>query len=220
MAAPWNTFNALAPPEVPNDGENLTIGQRIRAARKALNLNQEALATRLGVSQPTVANWEADVHNPRQLMLAKLAEALDVSLGWLAGGEPVDSAARLTRAAAYLGRGLSHVPVVPPGALVGRTNLSAKYLHNAAIEYIPLSGRSRRMFGVFLDPSPHSDLFPGETLFVFDEGRTEFVGGCFALLSFEDVVALHRWPEREPEHGAAPTDGTVLGTLSLSLRFF
>ncbi|MCI5046789.1 MAG: helix-turn-helix domain-containing protein, partial [Aquisalinus sp.] len=44
------------------------IGARIRLSRKMKGLNQADLATRLGVSQPTVANWESGVHDPRQLM--------------------------------------------------------------------------------------------------------------------------------------------------------
>ena len=36
-----------------------TLGQRLRRARERQGLTQQALATKIGVAQPTIANWEA-----------------------------------------------------------------------------------------------------------------------------------------------------------------
>ena len=44
----------------------------IRAIRKQLKLTQQGLATLLGVSMSTVANWEAGRSNPSQLALRQL----------------------------------------------------------------------------------------------------------------------------------------------------
>lgn len=45
--------------------EKASLGQRIRAARLALNLTQEAFAERVGVSPLTVIRWEQDRRIPR-----------------------------------------------------------------------------------------------------------------------------------------------------------
>ena len=44
----------------------------IRAIRKQLKLTQQGLATMLGVSMSTVANWEAGRANPSRLALRQL----------------------------------------------------------------------------------------------------------------------------------------------------
>ena len=44
----------------------------IRAIRKQLKLTQQGLATMLGVSMSTVANWEAGRSKPSQLARAQL----------------------------------------------------------------------------------------------------------------------------------------------------
>ena len=64
-----------------------SIGERIRQARKSRGMSQSDLAVRVGVSQPAIANWESGVHDPRRLTLAKLADALDAPLDWLAAGD-------------------------------------------------------------------------------------------------------------------------------------
>lgn len=213
--------NSLQRWNLPKDAETASIGQRIRAARKALNLNQEELAQRLGVTQPTVANWEADVHNPRQFMLAKLSESLSVSLGWLAGGEtgavtgPGSSAG-----VPYLARGLLHVPVIPMEGIRSSQDVTKDSLHAAAIDYIPITARSGQLFATFMDAGPYSQTFPGETLFVFDASRTVPVPGCYTLLLEERGPSLHHWPEQGTIGVVPKAMGEVLGTLSLTIRFF
>lgn len=213
----------ITPPKLlPTDAETDTIGQRIRTARKALNLNQEALAARLSVTQPTVANWEADVHNPRQLMLAKLAEALAVSLGWLAGGENADQLAQRHPANGYLARGLYHVPVLPAHLLTCRTRLTDGSLDMMAVDYIPMTAHTELMFATFVEPGPYEANFPGETLFVFDYARATPATGNYGLLATENGPALHLWPDHDtPCPANAPhATGDVLGILMIAIRFF
>ncbi|WOI52549.1 helix-turn-helix transcriptional regulator [Parvularcula sp. LCG005] len=198
----------------------ITIGQRIRAARKTRNLNQEALANRLGVTQPTVANWEADVHSPRQMMLARLAEALDVSLGWLAGGETVTPGAGTNAGHGYLNRGMYHVPVLPLAQLTGRDRLSDRTTRAAAIDYIPISARDGDYFATFLTPAPYEDVFPGEALFVFDARRIAMVPGCYALIVGPAGPHLHYWPASAQTGAPSKALGEVLGTLAVTVRFF
>jgi len=58
----------------------VTTGQRIREARKAADLTQEALAHRASVSLPTVQRLEADRNGARVSTLTALAAALGVPL--------------------------------------------------------------------------------------------------------------------------------------------
>lgn len=64
----------------------MKIGTRIRSAREAITLNQTDLAKRLGVSQPTVSDWENGRTEPTVDNLRVLAVELEVYFEWLATG--------------------------------------------------------------------------------------------------------------------------------------
>ena len=50
------------PPIPPMEGErDMTLGQRISLYRKKLNISQEELGARLGVSRQAVSKWETDL---------------------------------------------------------------------------------------------------------------------------------------------------------------
>lgn len=78
-------------------------GARIKARRKELGLNQDAVASSVGVSKGAVSQWEAGSVQVLGKNLVKLAAALSTTPEWLmSGGEQsvqlqVD-AARLARA--------------------------------------------------------------------------------------------------------------------------
>lgn len=65
----------------------LTLGQRIAARRKLLNLSQETLAEQLEVSRQAVSKWESDGAIPEIDKLITLGKIFDVSVGWLLGVE-------------------------------------------------------------------------------------------------------------------------------------
>ena len=65
----------------------LTMGQRIAARRKLLNLSQEALAERLDISRQAVSKWESDAAIPEIDKLIALSKLYNVSVGWLLGVE-------------------------------------------------------------------------------------------------------------------------------------
>ena len=52
-------------------------GEWVKALRKDLNLGQEELAERLGVSRSAVARWEADAFRPTKLAAKVLLEFAD-----------------------------------------------------------------------------------------------------------------------------------------------
>jgi transcriptional regulator with XRE-family HTH domain len=200
---------STADAEALND-EIETIGQRIRTTRKRLGLNQGALADRLGVTQPTVANWEAGVHDPRQLMLAKLAEALGVSLGWLAGGERSDRERDRSATAPYVRRPIQHVPVLTPEAAV-RMACGTPDPHDMATDYVPVTYGGGRLAAVFLPEDAVPPGFAPDTLFVIDYDRTRPTEGELVLLRHEGRVLARAW--------RGSLGGRAAGTVIASIRF-
>ena len=63
----------------------MSLGENIRAARKAAGLSQEELGERLGVVSQTVSKWERDESSPDAALLPELANTLGVSLDRLFG---------------------------------------------------------------------------------------------------------------------------------------
>lgn len=63
----------------------MTIGQRIKEARKNAGLTQKELGARLGVAYQTLAQWENDLRNPKQKTIQRIADALGVSFSYLQG---------------------------------------------------------------------------------------------------------------------------------------
>lgn len=60
-----------------------TMGGRIRQARRAQQLKQEALAARLGVGRSVISNWENGINQPPVDKIVPLCKALGVSLSYL-----------------------------------------------------------------------------------------------------------------------------------------
>lgn len=58
----------------------MTVGERIKEARKTAGLTQKELGERLGVSFQAVAQWENNLRNPKIDTLQKIASALNVSV--------------------------------------------------------------------------------------------------------------------------------------------
>ena len=61
----------------------MTLGQRISLYRKKLNISQEELGARLGVSRQAVSKWETGEAEPELSKIKALASEFDVSLDWL-----------------------------------------------------------------------------------------------------------------------------------------
>lgn len=74
----------------------MTTGQRIKKARTSMNISQQELGKRLGVSQAMIAQYESDARNPKMETLQKIGDALGVSWTYFVGmceeTESLDSA--------------------------------------------------------------------------------------------------------------------------------
>jgi transcriptional regulator with XRE-family HTH domain len=63
------------------------LGQRLKSAREAQGLSQEALGAAVGYGRTSIANIEAGRQNPPLMKLIALAQVLDVPLSALVTGE-------------------------------------------------------------------------------------------------------------------------------------
>ncbi len=66
---------------------NEEFGRKLAALRKERDLTQKQLGEKLFVSDTSVSKWERGISMPNVFLLLPLAEALDVSLETLLGGE-------------------------------------------------------------------------------------------------------------------------------------
>ncbi len=62
----------------------MTFGEKVKDARKKLNMSQDDLAAKMEVSRRTITSWETDKALPRTRKVYEgLAEALQVQLNYL-----------------------------------------------------------------------------------------------------------------------------------------
>ena len=64
----------------------MKIGHRIKEAREGKRISQGELARRLGVSQPSISDWENGKTEPSVENMRALAVELEVWFEWLATG--------------------------------------------------------------------------------------------------------------------------------------
>lgn len=209
--------------------EPVSIGDRIREARKALGLAQADLARLVGVTQPAVANWESGIHDPRRLMLAKIADALKVSADWLAGGARSLFEADKHPAAAYIRRPIQHTPVISFTDAARLHDDPNADPHAVAEDYIPVTSGADRLFALFVDDEAVDLAFPKGTLVVIDYSDRVPADGAFALFLTDGPPVIRRWRERPrrlepssassaygPIYLAAPPK--VIGCVRVSIR--
>ncbi len=73
----------------------VTIGKYISQKRRELNLTQEELAEKLGVSNKTISKWENGKCMPDYSIIQNLCDALHTTLAELMDGEDADSSVRV-----------------------------------------------------------------------------------------------------------------------------
>ena len=63
----------------------MTIGERIKQARKARRMSQKELAEKIGTTPQTIGRYEADGRRPKADAMLKIASALNVPVSELLG---------------------------------------------------------------------------------------------------------------------------------------
>lgn len=115
------------------------LHKRIKSTRVSLGLSQANLAQKTGVSQPTVANWENGSHVPRQSVLEKIADVLNVSALWLLSGTREGDA---IPASLYLQTPIRHVPIFR------KSEVQKDFEASAPIGYFPYASLHVSLFGL------------------------------------------------------------------------
>ena len=66
------------------------LGEKLKSARKAQRVTQQALADRLGVHRSTIANYEMERRRPSLNELKDIAKFLHVDINYLLEGQEVN----------------------------------------------------------------------------------------------------------------------------------
>lgn len=61
----------------------MTMGERIRALRKELKMNQNDFGLRIGLASNTITNYETDRRNPSNQVLELICREFNVNEDWL-----------------------------------------------------------------------------------------------------------------------------------------
>lgn len=219
---------SLPAPAAPNA---VPIGERIRRARKERGWSQAELARRVGVSQPAIATWESGVHDPRQLMLAKVSEVLGAPFDWLAAGARSSAETDRHGAAAYIRRPLRHVPVIANRSAALFAKDPEADPHAMAEDYIPVTAGAPKLFAIFLSDEAVDLAFPPGSLVVVNYGDRRPQDGSFCLAETPlHGLVFRRWRaapaalephSTSPDYAAIPAtaDTRVIGCALISIRF-
>ncbi len=70
----------------------MTFGEKLKKVRLALNMSQKELSNKAGISERSLYTYEQTGIFPRSGNIQKLAEALNVSVGYLLDEEETDTA--------------------------------------------------------------------------------------------------------------------------------
>ena len=110
--------------------EKQTLGQKIAELRKAKNMTQLELATKLNITDKAVSKWERDLSCPDINTFPKLAEILEVSVDELLQSSAVSK--EETKNEDILGLVLKAIPLAMSVAVIVLTLIDQLYWEDAA----------------------------------------------------------------------------------------
>ncbi len=61
----------------------MSIGKRLKEARKAAGMTQEELARAIGITKGSIGNYESEVSSPKEPILIKLMETLSIDANYV-----------------------------------------------------------------------------------------------------------------------------------------
>lgn len=171
------------------------IGQRIKQARKNKKFSQTSLAEIIGVTQPTIGNWESGHHEPRHAVISRIAEALDVRRLWLMSGMEAPEDGKplappvLIEPNPYLTTPIVHVAVLdwPHKASDLKKKRSIPHRHLAASLW------ALQPFALVVQDEAMANEFPNGSIVVFDAARAKLYDGEFYLFEWNGSALLRRY---------------------------
>lgn len=110
--------------------EKQTLGQKIAELRKAKNMTQLELATKLNITDKAVSKWERDISCPDINTFPKLAEILEVSVDELLQSSAVSK--EETKNEDILGLVLKAIPLAMSVAVIVLTLIDQLYWEDTA----------------------------------------------------------------------------------------
>jgi transcriptional regulator with XRE-family HTH domain len=208
---------------------------RIKEARQARGWSQQDLAERIGVSQPTIVHWEQGTHTPRNLALARLADALGVSRQWLQGDSEVQAIVAASRTESYLknpspiqsylASSIHHIPIF--SGTMSKEDVEACVAgKRPAIHFMPVAIPVLSPIGLIIDDPTIERRFPKPTVAMIECADRTLVDGKTYLVAIDGVAKLRKWgayPARfeadDPVDTVLVSDAPdVLGRLLVALR--
>jgi transcriptional regulator with XRE-family HTH domain len=208
---------------------------RIKEARQARGWSQQDLAERIGVSQPTIVHWEQGTHTPRNLALARLADALGVSRQWLQGDSELQAIVAASRTESYLksvspiqsylASPIHHIAVFS-GTLAKDEIEACINGKRPAIHFMPVAIPVLSPIGLIIDDPAIEKRFKRSTIAVIECADRTLVDGKTYLVALDGVAKLRKWgayPARfeadDPADTILVSDAPdVLGRLIVALR--
>ena len=155
--------------------------QRVRAAREKLNLTQEDVAQRLGVTASAVSTWEAGRARPRLDKLTQLAELFGITVSELMG-EPAGQERSVRGTSALL-------------PLLGWTHMGEPVdegeLHEVVEVPAEVAAAHPHAFCVHAQGDCMDNLYPTDAILLVDPDM-EPVSGCAVLAETVDHGAVVR----------------------------
>lgn len=152
------------------------MGERIRRARKSLNLTQQEFAEKLSVTQPTVHRWEKGFYDPDETALQMLSQMTDLPPAYFRYGE--NAVGRVARAVKVVG-------TVGAGAQINAEDKT----HNGHAVEAPLDESLNAVALIVRGDSLYPVYQDGDVIFYAQEGSEEA-----DYLGRECVVKVARGP--------------------------
>lgn len=177
-----------------------TIGQRIRRARMRQGLSQSELATRVKVSQPTIANWEQDSHAPRTATLDRVAKILGVEPFWLMNG---GGGRNGHSAGSFLSLPIRHAPLFDwPAAGNG-----FEPTRQEPRDYFAVSTRAEDCYALTVHDPAVSSVFPEGSIAILDATPGQLADGDFHLFNIDGKYCLRRYRSSPQRLQSAAVNG-------------
>ena len=155
--------------------------QRVRSNREQLNLTQEDVARKLGVTASAVSTWEAGRARPRLDKLSQLAELFGITVSELMG-EPAGQERSV--------RGTSALVPLLGWAHMGEP-VDEGELHEVVEVPAEVAAAHPRAFCVHAQGDCMDNLYPTDAILLVDPDM-EPVSGCAVLAETEDYGAVVR----------------------------
>lgn len=155
--------------------------QRVRSNREQLNLTQEDVARKLGVTASAVSTWEAGRARPRLDKLSQLAELFGITVSELMG-EPATQERPV--------RGTSALVPLLGWAHMGEP-VDEGELHEVVEVPAEVASAHPRAFCVHAQGDCMDNLYPTDCILLVDPDMDP-VSGCAVLAETEDYGAVVR----------------------------